>query len=72
MIHKTENDMITKVNAALHVAMAGVIERARLRNSPLVVSKDGIVVEVNPHELEMPSLTDEQLRQTSSPSTNNN
>jgi len=72
MIHKSENDMITKVNAALHVAMAGVIGRARLRNSPLVVSKNGVVVEVNPHELEMPSLTDEQLRQSSRPSTNNN
>ena len=72
MIHKTENDMITKVNAALHVAMAGVIGRARLRNSPLVVSKNGVVVEVNPHELEMPSLMDEQPEQPSDHTINNN
>jgi hypothetical protein len=72
MIHKTENDMIAKVNAALHAAMAGVIARARLRNSLLVVSRHGEVIEVNPHELELPSLTDEQLRQSSRPSTNNN
>ena len=65
MIHKTENEMITKVNAALQAAMAGVIARARCRNAPLIVSKDGEVVEVNPHELELPSLADEPLEQPS-------
>ncbi len=72
MIHKTENDMIAKVNAALHAAMAGVIARARLRNSPLVVSRDGEVIEVNPHELELPSLTDEPFEQPLGLSAKNN
>ncbi len=65
MIHKTENDMTARVNAALHAAMAGVISRARLRNATLVVSRDGEVVEVNPHEVELPSLTDKPFEQPS-------
>ena len=72
MIHKTENDMIAKVNAALRAAMAGVIARARLRNSLLVVSRDGEVIEVNPHELELPLLTDEPFEQPSGLSAKNN
>lgn len=72
MIHKTENDMTARVNAALHAAMAGVISRARLRNIPLVVSKDGEVVEVNPHELELPPLTDKPFEQPSGCSAKNN
>jgi len=65
MIQKSDHDMVNKINAASHAAMAGVIARARLRNATLVVSKDGEVVEVNAHDLELPSLTNEPLEETS-------
>ena len=44
MIQKSDHDMVNKINAASHAAMAGVIARARLRNATLVVSKDGEAV----------------------------
>jgi hypothetical protein len=72
MIQKTDNEMIRKVNAALQAAMAGVNARARLRNAPLIVSKDGEVVEVNPHDLELPSLANASLEQHSGLSSKNN
>lgn len=59
MIHKPENDMTPWVNAALQAGMAGFIGRARLRNLPLVVSRDGKVVEIYPQELKLQSPTDE-------------
>jgi hypothetical protein len=65
MIQKSDYDMVNKINSASHAAMAGVIARARLRNATLVVSKDGEVVEVNAHDLELPSLTNEPLEETS-------
>ena len=65
MIHKTVDNMIATVNAALCSAMVGVITRARLRDTPLVVSEDGEVVEVNPHDLELPSLTNKNPDTTS-------
>lgn len=60
MIHKTDNDMIARVNAALCTAMAGLIARARLRGVPLIVAENGEVVEVNPHELPLSLLMDAQ------------
>lgn len=66
MIQQTDDDMIERVNAALCTAMAGLIARARLRGVPLVVAENGEVVEVNPHELQLPSLTDAQPEQPSS------
>lgn len=71
MIQKTDNDMIARVNAALCTAMAGLIIRARLRDVPLIVSEDGEVIEVNPHELQLPSLTNEQPEQPSNVSSHN-
>ncbi len=71
MIHKTDNDMIARVNAALCTAMAGLIARARLRDIPLIVSEDGEVVEVNPHELQLPLLRNERPEQPLDDSCNN-
>lgn len=52
--------------------MAVVIARADRRNAPLVVSRDGEVVEVNPHELEWPSTTYEPSELPSGLSSKNN
>ena len=71
VIHKTDNDMIARVNAALCTAMAGLICRARLRDVPLIVSEHGEVVEVNPHELQLPSLPNEQPEQPTDRSSRN-
>ncbi|MFN9719888.1 MAG: hypothetical protein ACK58L_14405 [Planctomycetota bacterium] len=70
MLQKSDHDMVNKINAASRAAMVGVIARARLRNATLVVSIDGEVVEVNAHDVELPSLTNDRLEETSGRSQN--
>ena len=65
MLQESDHDMVNKINAASRAAMVGVIARARLRNATLVVSIDGEVVEVNAHDVELPSLMNERLEETS-------
>ena len=71
MIQQTDDDMVARVNAALSAAMAGLIARARLRGVPLVVAENREVAEVNPHELQLPSLTDVQAEKPADHSAGN-
>ncbi len=72
MIRKNESDLVAKIDAAGVAAMSTVVTRARMFNSSIVGCRDGTVVKLNPHELELPLLTDEPFEQPSGLSAKNN
>ncbi len=71
MIRKNESDLVAKIDAAGMAAMSTVVTRARMFNSSIVGCRDGMVVKLNPNDVETQPLMDEQLQQPSDHTVNN-
>ncbi len=72
MIRKNESDLVAKIDAAGVAAMSTVVTRARMFNSAIVGCRDGMVVKLNPDDVESQPLMDEQPEQPSDHTVNNN
>ena len=72
MIRKNESDLVAKIDAAGVAAMSTVVTRARMFNSSIVGCRDGMVVKLNPDDVEPQPLMDEQPDQPSDHTVNNN
>lgn len=72
MIRKNESDLVAKIDAAGVAAMSTVVTRARMFNSSIVGCRDGMVVKLNPDDVEPQPLKDAQSEQPSNHTVNNN
>lgn len=71
MIRKNESDLVAKIDEAGVAAMSMVVTRARMFNSSIIGCRDGMVVKLNPDNVELQLLTDEQPQQPSDHTVNN-